>query len=145
MWIESTKPLRVQFRGGMEIRLQPGAPKEFPDEDGKKLLKQAVGKVMAVDRPLRDEEGASPIAPLQPGWLVAYRDETYRLRGGCDERDHGTVQECQWNGTAWTIHLTDGQLLPLSRVLSVGKTNAAGEVIAAWTTRDCGYDGESHR
>lgn len=83
-----------------------------------------------------------PAAPLQPGWLVAYRDKDYRLRGGCDERDHGTVARLEWVHGSWTVWLTNGEALPLARIRSVGKTDATGQVIAAWTTRDCGYDGK---
>lgn len=82
-----------------------------------------------------------PTTPLAPGWLVAYRDRQGVLCGGCDDRPHGTVQECQWSGMAWTVHLTDGQQLPLLSIRSVGKTDGEGRLVAAWTVRECGYDG----
>jgi len=47
-----------------------------------------------------------PESPLQYGWLIAYRDRQGRLRGGSDERERGTVQECRWDGRGWTIFLT---------------------------------------
>lgn len=84
---------------------------------------------------------ASPSPPLLPGWLVAYRDRQGVLCGGCDDRQHGTVQECRWSGAAWTVHLTDRQQLPLANIRSVGKTNGEGKLVAAWTVRECGYDG----
>jgi hypothetical protein len=87
-------------------------------------------------------EPAAQLPPLQPGWLVAYRDRRGALRGGCDDRQHGTVDECQWEGKVWTVYLTDGQRLPLSIILSVGKTDSEGKLIAAWTVREHGYDGE---
>lgn len=93
--------------------------------------------------PLANVEGDSPIAPIRPGWLVAYRDPQGRLRGGSDERDQGTVAKVTWVHGSWTVWLTNGQALSLSMVRSVGKTNAEGRVITAWTTRDCGYNGEN--
>jgi hypothetical protein len=84
---------------------------------------------------------ASPIPPLQPGWLVVYRDRHGVPCGGCDDRRHGTIQECQWEGAAWTVHLTDGQRLPLAGIRSVSKTDGEGKIVAAWTVREHGYDG----
>ena len=86
-------------------------------------------------------EPASPTPPLQPGWLVAYRNRQQLLCGGCDDRQHGTIQECRWDGAAWTVHLTDGQRLSLAGIRSVGKTDGEGELVAAWTVREHGYDG----
>ena len=85
---------------------------------------------------------ASPTPPLQPGWLVAYRDRRWTLCGGCDDRTHGTVQECRWDEKGWTVHLTDGQRLPLSIIRSVGRTESTRQIVAAWTVREHGYDGE---
>jgi len=50
MWIESVKPLRVQFKQ-REVRLQPGQPVELPDDDGRKLVNQAGDKVRIVQAP----------------------------------------------------------------------------------------------
>ena len=83
-----------------------------------------------------------PIPPLQSGWLVAYRDRQGVLCGGCDDRKHSTVQECQRGMEGWVVYLTDGQRLPLSWVRSVGKTDGEGRLIAAWSVRQHGYDGE---
>lgn len=82
-----------------------------------------------------------PDAPLQPGWLVVYRDQRGVLCGGYDDRQHGTVRGCTWDGAAWCVTLADGQTLTLAAILSVGKTDAAGHVVAAWTVRTHGYDG----
>lgn len=82
-----------------------------------------------------------PIPPLCPGWLVAYRDQQWVLCGGCDDRAHGTVQECQRSAGAWTVTLTDGQRLPIASIRSVAKTNDEGELVAAWTVCEHGYDG----
>ena len=83
---------------------------------------------------------ASPTPVLQPGWLVVYLDRQSILCGGCDDRQHGTVQECRWENGAWTVHLTDGQRLPLAGIRSVGKVDE-GKLIAAWTVREHGHDG----
>jgi len=90
-------------------------------------------------------ESSGPTAPLTSGWLVAYRDQHGILRGGCDDRAHGTVQDCTWDGVAWTVILTDRQQLPLTAICSVGRTNPVGEVLAAWTVRGHGYDGNKGR
>ena len=87
----------------------------------------------------------TPTLPLQPGWLVAYRDQLGGLCGGCDDRQHGTVQECRWTAGAWTVYLTDGQEMPLSIIRSVGQTDDAGQIVAAWTVKEHGYDGEGRR
>ena len=83
-----------------------------------------------------------PAPPLQPGWLVVYRDRRGVLSGGCDDRQHGTVAECRWEENRWMVHLTDEQRLPLSFIRSVGQTNKAGEIVAAWTVREHGFDGQ---
>ena len=59
------------------------------------------------------------IPPLQPGWRIVYMDHQWKLAGGYDDPDHGTVQSCRWEGGAWSVHLTDGQAIPLSRIRSV--------------------------
>lgn len=82
-----------------------------------------------------------PPPPLHPGWLVTYRDRRGVLCGGCVDRPHGTVQACRWEGNGWTVHLTDGQRLPLAMIRSVGQTDGAGQIVAAWTVRDHGLDG----
>lgn len=131
MLIEAFIPLRVRLTSG-EVRLRPGHPVRFPDADGRKLLARAPGKVHCV----------MPEPPLQPGWLVAYRGPQGRLRGGCDERDAGTVVACEWNGTFWTVGLTNGETIPLQRITSVAKTDGAGKILAAWDVRAHGHDGE---
>jgi hypothetical protein len=83
-----------------------------------------------------------PAPPLTAGWLVAYRDQQGVLCGGCDDRQRGTVRECQWRMGIWTVRLTDGQQLPLTRIRSVGQTNGEGKIVAAWTVREHGYDGK---
>lgn len=83
-----------------------------------------------------------PLPPILPGWLVTYRDESGKLSGGVEDPDHGTVQECRWDFGRWTVYLTDGQRLPLSRIRGVGKTDEAGQILAAWTTKEHGLDGK---
>lgn len=101
-------------------------------------------------RPLAETDTATPAPqgaqvmptpPISPGWLVAYRDQQGRLRGGCDERQVGTVKTCEWDGSAWTVRLTNDDTIPLRRIVSVGKTDPAGRILAAWTVRGHGYDG----
>lgn len=79
--------------------------------------------------------------PLLPGWLVVYRDREYRLRGGCNERGEGTVLTCQWDSHMWTVILTNGHRLPLSSIRSVARTDNKGQLVAAWTVREHGFDG----
>lgn len=86
-------------------------------------------------------EVSAPMPPLQSGWLVAYRDRRGALRGGFDDRDHGTVRACRREGAGWTVLLTDGQRLALSLIRSVGQTNNEGRLLAAWTVREHGFDG----
>jgi hypothetical protein len=83
-----------------------------------------------------------PLPPLSPGWLVAYRDLAGRLCGGCDDRERGTVACCEWDGWTWRIALTNGDALPIRQVVSVGKTDGEGRLVAAWSTREHGFDGE---
>lgn len=83
---------------------------------------------------------AAATPPLQPGWLVSYYQHD-RLRGGCDGRDAGTVQACQWDGRSWLVILTNGASLSISRIVSVGQTDARGQVISAWRVRDHGVTG----
>lgn len=82
--------------------------------------------------------------PLQPGWLVAYRDRDHRLVGGADDRLNGTVKVCEWVAVhrSFEVILMSGQRLALRSIRSVGQPNAAGQIISAWTTEDHGYDGE---
>ena len=142
MRIEALRPLHIRRASG-DLHLKPGYPVELPDDDALRLLAKkpdAVRQVLTVE-PLIDPLEAVPTPPLQPGWLVVYRDPQGRLRGGHDERDHGTVAKMTWAGS-WTVRLTCGKTLSLSMVRSVAKTNGAGEVVAAWTVRDHGYNGE---
>jgi hypothetical protein len=83
-----------------------------------------------------------PCPPLLPGWLVAYRHRDGRLRGGCDEREAGTVTACHWDGTGWTVSLSNGDRFPLQRITAVSKTDAQGRVLAAWAVREHGFNGE---
>ena len=69
-------------------------------------------------------------------------DSLWKLAGGSDDPDHGTVDVCRWEGGAWTVHLTDGQQIPLSRIRSVGAVDWKGRCYGAWTVREHGYDGQ---
>lgn len=92
-----------------------------------------------VTAPRNDEELLSPI---QPGWLVAYRGPDGKLRGGCDDRAHATVQTGERREAAWTFTLTDGTVLPARAIVSVAQVAQNGRIVAAWTVRNFGLDGE---
>jgi len=136
MILQALESLIIRLDGRV-IELEPGAIFTATAEQAARLLERAQGKLQALTLP-----PDPPVEPLQPGWLVAYRDRTGRLAGGADDRAHGTVAGCTWDGSAWTVTLTDGQRLRLAAVLSVAKTDEAGQVLAAWSVRQHGYDGE---
>jgi len=56
--IEAAIPLRVHLRSG-EIHLRPGQPVELSDDDGRKLLERAKGKVWRVNE-------------LRPGSIITW-------------------------------------------------------------------------
>jgi hypothetical protein len=139
MTLRCLEPLALKF-DGRGVCLEPGACFTVTPDQAQRILAQFPGKVEVLDLP-----PDLPIEPLQPGWLVCYRDRAGRLCGGCDDRAHGTVTACQWDGSAWMVTLTDGQALPLGAVRSVAKTDASGRVLVAWTVREHGYSGlDSH-
>ncbi|MBS0153254.1 MAG: hypothetical protein JSS38_01540 [Nitrospira sp.] len=82
-------------------------------------------------------EYAKSAKPLQLGWLVVYQDKTGRLRGGADERPAGTVKDCD----ARRVTLSNGDDLPLSRIIAVARTSRTGAVLAAWLVARHGLDG----
>jgi len=83
-----------------------------------------------------------PRSPILPGWLIAWRDPSQRLRGGAAEREHGTVARTAYGSTGWLVHLTDGTVLTMAVMRSIASTDAQGAVTAAWEVRTCGLDGE---
>ncbi len=129
--VETVRPIRLRCNG--QNRDVPAwTILTLSEVQAERLLRKAPAFVRRV----------LPIPPLRPGWLIAYRDRQGLLHGGCDDRNHGTVHECHWTGTTWMIALTNGESLPLGRIVSVGKTDAMGKVVAAWTVKQHGYDGE---
>lgn len=134
MTLRCLEPLALKF-DGRGVRLETGACFAVTPHQGQRIMAQFPGKVEVLDLPLDP-----PTEPLQPGWLVVYRDRAGRLAGGCDDRERGTVEECRWSENGWTVHLTDGQRLPLSIIRGVTTLDGA-----AWTTREHGYDGEGGR
>ena len=96
--------------------------------------------VSVKNTPLHPAGESTP--PLAPGWTIAYMDHTWSLCGGYEDRAHATVAECRWVAGAWTVTLTDGQTMPLSRVRSVGAVDHKGRLYGAWTVREHGYNGE---
>jgi len=99
-----------------------------------------VEKIMAEPSPPARQ--ATPEPPLKAGWSVAYKDRQGRLRGGSDEREAGTVAACERTGSSWLVTLTNGDRLPLAKIVGVVRTDAQGRIVAAWTTREHGFDGE---
>ena len=99
---------------------------------------------MAVPHP---EVPATPAVtpPLRPGWRIVYRDHQWRLAGGSDDPDHGTVDVCWREGGVWKVRLTDGQQIPWNRIRSVPAIDATGRCAGAWTVREHGYDGQGAR
>ena len=136
MTLRCLMPLALKF-GGRTVQFEPGSVFTVTPAQAQRVLAKFPAHVETLDLPpdLLTE-------PLQPGWLVVYRDRAGRLAGGCDDRGRGVVKECRWNGSAWLVRLTNGGTLALRSVLSVGKTDATGKIIAAWTVRECGVDGE---
>ena len=135
MTLQALAPLAIRFAGRV-IQFEPGAVFTVTDNQAQRLLRAAPGKVRTIVL-----SADPPAEPLQPGWLVYYRDRRGVLCGGCGDREHGTVQACRLEGNGWTVHLTDGQRLSLSLIRSVGQTDAGGQLVAAWTVQEHGYDG----
>lgn len=69
MLIEALKPLRIRFKE-REVHLQPGHPVTFTEEEGRKLLEKAPGKV----RQLRSAE-------IQPGSFITWQGADGKQRG----------------------------------------------------------------
>lgn len=136
MTLQALAPLAIRFAGRV-IQFEPGAVFTVTDNQAERILHAASGKVRAIVLSVDP-----PAEPLQPGWLVCYRDRHGVLCGGCVDRECGTVEACRWEGNGWTVSLTDGQRLPLSLIRSVGQTDSAGQLVAAWTVREHGYDGD---
>ena len=136
MTLRCLVPLALKF-DGHGVRLETGSCFAVTPHQGRRIMAQFPGKVEVLDLP-----PDLPTEPLQPGWLVVYRDRAERLAGGCDDRDHGTVKESRWDAAGWSVHLTDGQRLPLRSIQSVARTSADGKVLSAWTVREHDYDGE---
>ena len=134
--LRAVEPLTIEL-DGQTIAFDQWAVFTVTSDQAQRIVTQFPGKVEVLDLP-----PAPPAEPLQSGWLVCYRDRAGRLAGGCDDRQNGTVEQCQWDDAAWLVWLTNGDALPLRRIRSVGKTDATGRIVAAWTVREHGYDGE---
>jgi hypothetical protein len=52
MKIEALKPLTIKRPSG-DIQLMPGTPVEFSEDEGRRLLDRASGKVRAIEDPLQ--------------------------------------------------------------------------------------------
>ncbi len=128
MTLRCLAPLMLKF-DGRPIQFEPGSVFTVTPAQGARVLAKFPAHVEMLTLPSEE--------PLQPGWLVSYRDHGGALRGGCDDRAHGTVEVCRREGPGWTVLLTDGQRLPVTSIRGVTKSNGA-----AWTVREHGYDGQ---
>jgi hypothetical protein len=88
--------------------------------------------------PLMDEP---PASPLPHHCFVTYIDARGALCGGWDERGTSRVTQCHGTGGNCQVELSDGRRIPLRSIRAVGQTDAAGNLLAAWTVREHGYDG----
>ena len=84
---------------------------------------------------------APPAPPLPLYCFVTYIDSSGRLCGGWDERNACTVRQCHGSGAACQVELSNRDFIPLQAVRAVGQLNAEGRLVAVWTVRDHGYDG----
>lgn len=82
-----------------------------------------------------------PASPLPLHCFVTYTDSQGRLCGGWDERNACTVKQCHGVGPDCRVELAKGGMIPLRAVRAVGSLNAEGRLIAAWSVREHGYDG----
>lgn len=142
MTLEVLAPITIKL-DGLVTHFEPGQVFTVTLNQAQRLLERAPGRLRRITLPLDPVPPSGSIPPLLPGWVVSYRDRDGRLCGGCDDRDHGTVRECRWEGRAWAVHLTDRAAIPLSHVRSVGQTDEAGQIVAAWCVREHGFDGET--
>ena len=122
-----------------EVAEVAGGPPHSAKREGLPT-EHAVGADSAPIIPSQPPEEPTP--PLQAGWRIVYLDSLWKLAGGADDPEHGTVDVCRWEGGAWVVLLTDGQQIPLSRIRSVGAVDHNGRCYGAWTVREHGYDGQ---
>lgn len=78
MRIEALKPLKVKRPSG-DIVLTPGAPVEFSDDEGKRLLEKVPGKVRLIEDPVQVGmvvEWDSPLFGLLSGVVLEVNPHT---------------------------------------------------------------------
>jgi len=129
---------------GETIPFEPSDVFTVPEGEAQRLMKQHPEQLERVSLPpstARPQPIRPVEPPLQPGWIVAYRDWENGLCGGWEAADKGVVSSCQWDGHGWMVTVVSGERFPLRAVVSVGKV-VDGRLVAAWTTREHGYDGE---
>lgn len=151
MWIEAAKGLRVCSKSVGEFRLQPGHPTEVPDHVGRSLITTVPEKVRVVTAPplgpipavVRPPTSIS--APIQPGWVITYRDAQGRSQGGADARQDGTVRSCHRIGAQWVVELTTGTRVGEAQIVGVASVSPQGKVLAAWTVQEHGLSGREQR
>lgn len=79
MWIEATRPLCLQFQRGA-VHLRPGCPVEVSDEEGRKAVDAAKGKVRTL--PLPEVAVGSTLTWERAGRLIRGRVEHLTTDGG---------------------------------------------------------------
>jgi hypothetical protein len=123
--------------------IEPHIPHTLPDFGTVWSLSVQLSDTLAEISPPQVVE--PPASPLPRHCFVTYTDRQGHLCGGWDDRQRATVTQCEWTGRGWSIHLSDGQTIPFAAVRCVGQTNEQGELIAAWSVREHGYDGQGKR
>lgn len=132
MKLEVLKQVHVHRTNGPDEHLTIGAVVEFSDVDALLLMLRAPSAV----RPVVQAEVQPCKAPLKNGWAIVYRRTRH------DRPHDGIVSRCERTGNYRIVQLTNGTRIPLEWITSVGKTDGAGKVVAAWTVYEHGFDGE---
>ena len=119
------------MRGLLEVEGLITGHREAPGMESGKLM-----------QPTEPKAEPQPISPIQPGWLIVWRDQAGWLRGGDEERARSTVVKSEYGPQGRVFHLSDGTAVPMRAITGVSKTDACGAVVAGWTVRAWGLNGE---
>jgi hypothetical protein len=92
-----------------------------------------------------ETSAALPVPPIRPGWLITYRASDGRLQGGDFDRAHAAVAVSIYGDHGWTFTLTDGKTVPMQAIRGVAKKACDGRIVAGWTVREHGLEGEDQR
>lgn len=122
MWIEATRPLCLQFPRGA-VHLRPGRPVEVSDEEGRKAVDAAQGKVRTVPLP-------EPVAGPAPAQVTIGATLTWD-RAGLILR--GRVEHLMTDGGRWAlVTLPDGAWSSVN--LTVAELVTTGACFACQST-----------